>query len=151
MRKSIVLACGALAAASVARAHGPQIQTTAAAGKIVTRELIQDGPYSGSLTNPKSVYVMPMAEYLGMTQSHPNDDRLPDNNFEFPSGPGFAYGYGYDATTNPAALSGGIEVHPGLRGWTESVERGGVRRSGRQRTECVPRLVGCPIGAGDDN
>ena len=57
---AFVLAMFAALAAATAFAHGPQIQITNDGGKIVTRQLIADGPYSNSLTPPKSVYVMPL-------------------------------------------------------------------------------------------
>jgi prepilin-type N-terminal cleavage/methylation domain-containing protein len=82
----------ALAAAPVF-AHGPQIQVTNDNGKIVTRQLILDGPYSTSLTS-SSVYVMPLLDFNGVWYSRPNGTidailGVPT----FPSGPGFAYGY----------------------------------------------------------
>lgn len=82
-----------LAAAS-AYAHGPQIQVTNDGGKIVTRQLIADGPYSYSLTTVKSVYVMPLLDFNGVWYSRPNSSIDPILGVpSFPSGPGFAYGY----------------------------------------------------------
>jgi hypothetical protein len=76
------------------RAHGPQIQITGDTGKIVTREIILDDPYSTSLTDPKSVYVIPVAQLNGVWYSQPNSDIDPIlMQVEFPSGPGLAYGY----------------------------------------------------------
>jgi prepilin-type N-terminal cleavage/methylation domain-containing protein/prepilin-type processing-associated H-X9-DG protein len=86
-----------------AHAHGPQIQVTSEAGKITTRRLINDGLYGTTLTPPTSVYVMPIVEYAGVWYSRPNPAIDPILHIpEFPSGPGLAYGYGYDASTNPA-------------------------------------------------
>lgn len=110
-----------LGAAGQAMAHGPQIQATIDGGKVVTRRLIGDGPYSTALTDPTSVYVMGLNQYLGVWLSHPNDDLLPGGIPEFPSGPGFAYGYGYDAGTNPAPFPVGSQLvlgfTAGLKAW----------------------------------
>jgi hypothetical protein len=86
----------AAVAHSFALAHGPQIQITGDSGQIVTRRLLGDGPYSDALTAPTSVYVMPLKEDLGAWYSQPNGARNMDGTPEFFSGPGFAYGYGYD-------------------------------------------------------
>jgi hypothetical protein len=75
-------------------AHGPQIQVTNDGGKIVTRQLIADAPYSNSLTAVKSVYVMPLLDFNGVWYSRPNNAIDPILGVPaFPSGPGFAYGY----------------------------------------------------------
>src|SRR4051794_39084843 len=75
-------------------AHGPQIQITNDGGKIKTRQLIADGPYSNSLTAVKSVYVMPLLDFSGVWYSRPNSAIDPILGVPaFPSGPGFAYGY----------------------------------------------------------
>jgi hypothetical protein len=83
--------CASLAAVP-AYAHGPQIQITNDNNKIVTRHLIQDGPYGDSLTAPVSVYVMPVDEFSGNWMSRPNNSLLAGVP-EFPSGPGLAYGH----------------------------------------------------------
>jgi hypothetical protein len=89
----MIAVCMALSCTS-ASAHGPQIQITGETGKIVTREIIHDDPYSDSLTKPKSVYVIPMAQLNGVWYSQPNDEIDPIlMQAEFPSGPGLAYGY----------------------------------------------------------
>jgi hypothetical protein len=81
-------------AAVSAFAHGPQIQVTNDGGKIVTRQLIADAPYSNSLTAMKSVYVMPLLDFNGVSYSRPNSTIDPILGVpSFPSGPGFAYGY----------------------------------------------------------
>ncbi|MCC6492952.1 MAG: hypothetical protein IT424_08020 [Pirellulales bacterium] len=83
---------------AVSMAHGPQIQITAVADKIVTRELILDSPYSTRLSEPKFAYVMPLGEYLGAWYARPNGAH--DAVLQAPafySGPGIAYGYGYEA------------------------------------------------------
>jgi hypothetical protein len=121
MRKRLVVLALAAAACGRASAHGPQIQTTLDSGKVVTRRLIDDGPYSTSLTSPTSVYVMPLFQYLGVWQSHPNDSLLPGDIPEFPSGPGLAYGYGYNAASNPAPFPIGSQFvlgfTAGLKAW----------------------------------
>jgi len=95
MRACIFALTLAIALGSMpAFAHGPQIQVTSDNGKIVTRQLILDGPYSNSLTAPTSVYVMPILDFNGVSYSRPNgtiDSILGVPTF--PSGPGFAYGY----------------------------------------------------------
>jgi prepilin-type N-terminal cleavage/methylation domain-containing protein/prepilin-type processing-associated H-X9-DG protein len=89
-------------------AHGPQIQITGESGKIVTRQLFLDGPYSAALTAPRSVYVMPLVDYLGVSYVRPNNvDFISPGLPEFYSGPGLAYGYGYDAATKPAPFEPG--------------------------------------------
>ena len=85
--------CMALSCLS-ASAHGPQIQITGETGKIVTREIILDDPYSDSLRDPKLVYVVPMAQLNGVWYSQPTDEIDPIlMQVKFPSGPGLAYGY----------------------------------------------------------
>jgi hypothetical protein len=95
--KCIVFFALILVAPYLAKAHGPQIQITGDTGKIVTRTLLPDGPYSNSLTAEKSVYVITVKENLGAWYLRPNGainlaTMLP----EFYSGPGIAYGFGYD-------------------------------------------------------
>jgi hypothetical protein len=99
--KMIVGALCALTAGEAA-GHGPQIQITGETGRIMTRRLIQDGPYSESLTAATSVYVMPLREFVGVWYSRPNE-ALVLGQPEFFSGPGFAYGYGYDPLTPGSA------------------------------------------------
>jgi hypothetical protein len=111
-----------LIATGTAYAHGPQIQVTVTGGKITTREIVLDGPYSNSLTPPKSVYVMPFLDSGGVTYARPNNvDFVTPGVPEFFSGPGLAYGYGYDATTNPAPFVVGsdfsISLTAGLKKW----------------------------------
>ena len=81
-------------AASPAFAHGPQIQITNDNDKIVTRQILKDGPYSASLTAPKSVYVMPLLELGGVWYTRPNQDLNPITMLpQYYSGPGLTYGY----------------------------------------------------------
>jgi hypothetical protein len=120
------LAWVAVLAASTAFAHGPQIQITIDNAKIVTRELILDGPYSNSLTAPKSVYVMPVLPLEGVWYSRPNNEpsaTIPGAP-EFPSGPGLAYGYdladgGPQAFAADSVLSVGFS--DGLKRWNGSM------------------------------
>ena len=104
-------------------AHGPQIQVTGEGGKIVTRELILDGPYSDSLTDVKSVYVMPVRENVGVWYSRPNGEIDPVLQVPaFFSGPGIAYGYGFDPSEpNSAAFIPGsafsLDFTAGLLRW----------------------------------
>jgi len=108
MKCLMFLSFGLLLSGISAYAHGPQMQITADSGKIVTREIIPDGPYSDSLTNFKSVYVMPLKEYLGVWYTRPNGEiNLGTGLPAYYSGPGIAYGYGYSAE-NPTAT--GFEV-----------------------------------------
>ncbi len=120
MRWNWVIVLLAVAAASPSLAHGPQIQTTLDNGKVVTRRLIKDGPYSTSLTPQTSVYVMPLNHFANVWQSHPNNHLLPNGNPEFPSGPGLAYGYGYNAPTNPAPFPVGSQFELGFAGGLRS-------------------------------
>jgi len=107
-----------------AAAHGPQIQVTLDGGTIVTRELLLDGDYSTSLTNPKSVYVMALGATANVWYSRPNGALLPNGIAEFTSGPGLAYGYGYNATTNPQPFPVGSQFEltftAGLKSWDGS-------------------------------
>lgn len=91
---SLALTLFAALAAATCHAHGPQIQITNDNNKIVTRRLLLDGPYSNSLTAPKSVYVMALLAVDGVWYSRPNNEIDPITQLPaFPSGPGLAYGY----------------------------------------------------------
>jgi hypothetical protein len=96
---------------AISFAHGPQIQITGDEGKIVTRELIGDGPYSDSLTSPISAYVMPVLPLGDVWYSRPNTeaDALDPELPAFYSGPGFAYGYD-QAVGGPQAFAAGSEL-----------------------------------------
>lgn len=97
-------------------ADGPQIQTTNQAGKIVTREIVDESAYSTILTGPKSVYAMPLAKVAGVWRAQPDP--------AFTGWPGFAYGFGYDALTNPAPFPVGskfiLGFTDGLKSWNGS-------------------------------
>ncbi|QDU91568.1 hypothetical protein Pla175_49970 [Pirellulimonas nuda] len=101
-------------------AHGPQIQVTQEGGKVVTRSLIGDGPYSDSATPERSVYVMPLAPHNGAWYARPNPGLVPDplnpGSFapHYYSGPGFAPGYGATFDTG-SVLSVGFTT--GLQKW----------------------------------
>jgi hypothetical protein len=101
--------------------HGPQLQVTIDAGKITTREVILDGPYSESLTAPKSAYVIPIRSLNDIAYVRPNDaldsiTGLP----VYVSGPGLAYGYHVNDSSFPPFAAGsvfGIEFTSGLLRW----------------------------------
>jgi len=121
--RSCMFAVGACAAliVSTAAAHGPQIQITNDSNKITTRALVPDGPYSTSLTSPKSVYVMPALTFNNVWYSRPNgaiDTILLQPSF--PSGSGFAYGYDL-ADGGPQAFDVGsfisLSFTAGLKRW----------------------------------
>lgn len=125
MRLKFVVLILCAAGATKSSAHGPQIQLTGESGKITTRRLILDGPYSDSLTPVTSVYVMPLKEYLGAWYPRPNDSLLPGDIPEFFSGPGFAYGYGFDSATPAvtpftAGAKFGLTYTAGLKRWNGS-------------------------------
>jgi PEP-CTERM motif len=116
-----ILSLGAWVAlvATAAHAHGPQLQITNDSNKIVTRQLIMDGPYSDSLTAPKSVYVIPVLELDGVWLSRPNNTTVADVPV-YPSGPGLAYGYDL-ADGGPQAFAEGSQLSvsftAGLKLW----------------------------------
>jgi hypothetical protein len=101
LRMFVFCACAALAPLW-AWAHGPQIQVTDTGEKIVTRTLISNAAYGDSLTDQKSVYILPILKGLSGSPSTdywtvmPNsviDPILGSSEFQF--GPGLAYGYGH--------------------------------------------------------
>lgn len=105
-------------------AHGPQMQITNDNGKIVTRNVIPDGPYSTQLTSPKLTYVMPLLDSNGVRYSRPNPelDALTQVPL-FPSGPGLAYGFdladgGTQAFAADSVLS--VQLIAGLQRWNGS-------------------------------
>ena len=115
------LALFAALAASAAWAHGPQIQITNSGNKIVTRELLLDGPYSPAVTAPKSAYVMGLLPFSDVWYSRPNGAIDPITQLPaFPSGPGLAYGSDL-ADGGPQAFAAGsvlsINFADGLKRW----------------------------------
>jgi hypothetical protein len=122
--QTVLITLGALMAAIPAAAHGPQIQTTLNAGKIVTREIVDEPAYHTSLSDPKTVYVIPLGEFLGVWRAQPDASLLPDGTPEFVGWPGFAYGYGYDPVTNPAPFPLGskfiLGFTAGMKSWNGS-------------------------------
>jgi hypothetical protein len=121
----IVLSACAAMTVSTAIAHGPQIQITSDGGKIVTRELLLDGPYTTALSAPKSAYVMPALPFSGVWYSRPNDAIDPILlTPSFPSGPGLAYGYDL-ADGGPQAFETGsmisVAFTAGLKRWDGAV------------------------------
>lgn len=98
--------------------HGPQIQITNTQGKIVTRDLITDSPFT-PLTPPRSVYVMPIMEWQGSWYARPNLSERPIiGGPQFYSGPGIAYG-SQTATPDPFAPGENFSLEFGdlLRQW----------------------------------
>jgi hypothetical protein len=107
--------------------HGPQIQITNDNNQIVTRQLHLDVPYSAALSDPTSVYVMPMgvsSEMAGnVWYSRPNGainstTMLP----AYTSGPGLAYGYGFDPLVPATQLFAtgsvfSVSFKDGLKKW----------------------------------
>jgi hypothetical protein len=119
---SLIAATAALVA-QFSAAHGPQIQITGETGKITTRRLLLDGPYSSTLTAETSVYVMPLKEHLGVWYSRPNGEINPVlQTPAFFSGPGIAYGFGYNPAnpTDVDFIPGSVfrlEFTAGLKLW----------------------------------
>lgn len=111
-------------AGTTALAHGPQMQITNDNGKIVTRQVIPDGPYSTQLTSPKTTYVMPLLESSGVWYSRPNPevDAITQAPL-FPSGPGLAYGYDLADGGDQAFAAGSVlsvQLIAGLQKWDGS-------------------------------
>jgi PEP-CTERM motif len=109
---------------SLAHAHGPQLQITDDNNKLVTRQIILDDPYSDSLTDPKSVYVIPVQQFNGIWYSQPNSNIDPIlMQVEFPSGPGLAYGYD-QVVGGPQVFASGSRLSEnfitGLKRWDGS-------------------------------
>lgn len=108
----------AFAVASIAAAHGPQIQITSEGGKIVTREVFLDGPYDSVLADPKSVYVIPLLPSGTLPNqqwfSRPNIEESAPGVPAFNSGPGIAYGIG---STFSSGFSFRLNFIDGLKFW----------------------------------
>jgi hypothetical protein len=120
------------AASSAARAHGPQIQVTAEAGKILTHAMFVNEPYNAVLQPFKSAYVLPTVNISGEWLVRPNALSDPGGEADI-NGPGFAVGFGYDSM-NPTIhpfQSGNYTVSftDGLKRWTGSafVDAGGTQ------------------------
>lgn len=99
LMKKPLSACAVVAlAVGSAVAHGPQMQITATAGKIATRNILND--VYESLTSVKSVYVMEVLEYRGVWYVRPETALNPPDHPTAPgqpvyySGPGLAFGLG---------------------------------------------------------
>ena len=165
-----LIAAAAAFATNVALAHGPQIQITGESGKIVTRKLFIETPYV-SLADPKSVYVMPLLDNIGVSYARPNNLQFTAPNVPtYFSGPGLAYGYGYDPVNNPAPFEVGSKFSftflDGLKQWNGSsfVDAGaaefqaftggfampsGTATSGTAATLAVPAGAGSVAFTGD--
>lgn len=117
---TIALSFAAALVGLPALAHGPQIQITRdVSGKIITRKIVDDENYHTELTTPTSVYVMPLSQYLGVWRAQPDNSKLPNGDPVYVGWPGFAYGYGYDATTNPQPFPVGSKF---ILGFTEGLQ-----------------------------
>jgi hypothetical protein len=144
----------ALLAATTSYAHGPQIQTTLDNGNIVTREIVDEANYDTVLSPAKTVYVMPLAEYLGVWRAQPDSSLLPDNTPEFVGWPGFAYGYGYNATTNPAPFPLGskfvLGITAGLKSWDSAsfVDAGVTEAEAYRGSSAAPSALARTSDAG---
>jgi hypothetical protein len=94
--KKFGCACALAMAAGSVCAHGPQMQVTAADGKIVTRSILND--VYEPLTSPKAVYVMEVLDYRGVWYARPETVLNPPDHPTAPgqpvyyAGPGLAYG-----------------------------------------------------------
>jgi hypothetical protein len=64
---------------------------------------------------------MPLAQYQGVWRAQPDGSVEPDLTPTYVGWPGFAYGYGYEATTNPAPFPVGskfvLGFTAGLKSW----------------------------------
>ncbi len=116
-------ACLALVV-STASAHGPQIQVTNDNNKIVTRQIILDGPYANSLTAQKLVYVIPILQPVTGSPSTSYWSVLPNSAIdpilgvtEYQFGPGLAYGYGH---TFDAGQHFNVNFADSLKRWNGS-------------------------------
>jgi hypothetical protein len=126
---------------SVVRAHGPQLQITNDAEKIVTRNIFVEAPYA-TLTPPRSVYVMPVKEFDGSWYARPNGtiDPVLGEPVYF-SGPGLAYGQD-QVDGEPRAFEAGtsfsLNFTGGLKRWdgTAFVDSG---------TEQIHAFRGSPV------
>ncbi|MBX3426932.1 MAG: PEP-CTERM sorting domain-containing protein [Pirellulales bacterium] len=143
-----------VSAARTASAHGPQIQTTNDNGKIVTRRIVDDSAYSTALTPATSLYVMPLAEYLGVWRAQPDGSTQLDGTPNYIGWPGFAYGYGYDAATNPAPFPLGsrfvLGFVDGLKAWDGAafVDAGDVQAQAYRGSSASPSALMTTSDAG---
>ena len=136
MRSTFVALVVLAAAGHTALGHGPQIQATIDGGRIVTRRIFQDGPYGTVLSPPTSAYVMPlMQNSAGVWLSRPNGTLLPGGILQYPSGPGIAYGYGYDPVTNPAPFPLGSQLVLGFAGGLKAWDGSGFVDAGATELE----------------
>lgn len=113
MKTTTWIAAIVAAAPAIAAAHGPQLQIYDVGDKIVTRQIIPEGPYQ-PLTEEVSAYVMPLLPYDGVWYSRPNNEfdllGLPS----YFSGPGLAYGLDQ---TFAAGESFSLRFTDGLKWW----------------------------------
>ncbi len=97
---SLVLAAVCTATAS---AHGPQIQVGIQSGQIVTRALLPDEPYNGSMTPNQRVYEIPMAQ-RNLSDANDGWYAQPNSSFAF-TGPGIATALGGFGTGSILSLT----------------------------------------------
>lgn len=118
--RALVLFAWCLLNVAPVLAHGPQLQIDNVGGKIVTREVLTD-TYA-PLTQPKSVYVMPVLEYRGAwyarpeTRVHPLGHLLAGQPVYY-SGPGLAYGV--EQSFDPEVVLS-LRFHDHLKLWNGS-------------------------------
>jgi hypothetical protein len=101
-------------------AHGPQLQIDSVAGKIVTREILND--IYTPLTDPKTVYVMPVLDYRGVWYARPETAVHPPGHLlagqpTYYSGAGLAYGVGQTFSIDS---SFSLHFDAGLTRWNGS-------------------------------
>jgi hypothetical protein len=149
----VFTACAVFVVSS-ASAHGPQIQVTDTGNKITTREVVPDAPYGGSLTNEKSVYVLPILKSVSGSPSTDYWAVMPNNTIDpitltnsYPFGPGLAYGYGHTFTDG---FHFNVSFTDSLKKWNGSafVSNPGVEAVGAFRGDSTSSLDQVIIGGG---
>jgi hypothetical protein len=134
--------------------HGPQIQTTLTGGKIVTRRIVDDANYHAALTGETTVYSMPLARYQDVWRAQPDGSVEPDLTPSYVGWPGFTYGYGYDATTNPAPFPVGskfvLGFTAGLKSWNGAafVDAGATEAEAYRGSSAAPSALAKTSDAG---
>ena len=136
MRSFVWMAVSAIVAAGApAWAHGPQIQLTAEAGKIVTRQVMID--HYAPVTAATSIYVLPVANVSNRWLVQPPGTTG--------SGPGIAPGVGFlDAASHPFKTGNyTTSLVDGLKRWngTNFIDAGAVQ------LELYKTVNGTPVTA----
>jgi hypothetical protein len=126
-------------------AHGPQIQVTLDGNKITTRRMLDDNYTSAGITEPKSVYVIPVLPVTFGGQPVARVKPVNDQTF----GPGLAYGIdqldgGDRVFTAPFSLNvGGLEIWNGASFVPTGAEQLGLlQASGNVNPDSVKTTVG---------